>query len=225
MLLLWVKSNGVLGIFFPLVSGSALLAPHLTFCFIIDDYSGSSCGLIFGKQPFTFRMFPASLKITLEFHAWPLLRGPKREGCHLDADWNPVSSVSLPVSAGSSVPQRVCWAPFTLGVAINKGGKTCCGFPSALFHSLQADEEGRGSSPWLFLVPHLLSVLLEPPAPPALITAPITSEFKKHTSSNTPYFVEISFVTWLDSQCPVNRLPLFDTEQICGSGWMEPKGN
>lgn len=166
----------VVGFFFPpLLFGSALLAPHLTFCFIVHKYSGSSSGFVFGKQQLRSGWFQQALKLPQNFMPGLSCHGPKHEGCPLDAASSLVASVSLPVSAGSSVPQRVCWAPFILAVAIKKGGKICCGFPWALFHSLQADEEGRGSSPSLFLVPRSLLLLLEPPAPPALITVPTTS--------------------------------------------------
>lgn len=47
----------------------------------------------------------------------------------------------------------------------------------------------------------------------------------KNTRPQRPVFCWDFFVTWLDSHCPINHPPLFDTQQIYGSGLMKPKGN
>lgn len=137
-----------------------------------------------------------------------------------DADSNPVSSVSLLLSPSACVLSSLhSWC-----CNKKKEEKSAVVFLWLCFTPCRETRRGEAAAPdfsWCHIcclccwsLQHLLPSLWHP----------AHQKFKKHILKQ-PYFVEISFVTWLDSHCPVNRLPLFDTEQICGSGLMEPKGN
>lgn len=150
---------------------------------------------------------------------------PKHEGCPLDADLSLVTSVSLPVSAGSSVPQRVCWAPFILAVAIKKRRKNLLWFSLGFVSLIAGRWGGKRQQPLTFPGAMFVFVVAGASSTSCPHRGAHHISSLKNTRPQRPVFCWDFFVTWLDSHCPINHPPLFDTQQIYGSGLMKPKGN